>query len=347
MSSDDVVHRIGVLESRVDRVCKFLSGMYWSSYLEEFKSLEQKVMGLDKSLYERINEVNDKKVDREDVSVIVEGFKEKERKKKLAKEVFSDVTKNNMAQIKVEYNNIKEVDDERLKGLSLIMKDYGNVSLYECFKDCKNITILNFPSTFNTINVTDMSWMFDGCSSLSSLDLSTFNTSSVTSMSCMFSGCSRLSSVDLSTFNTSSVTDMRYMFEGCKSLTSLDLSTFNTSNVKNMCHMFSGCSSLSSLNLAQFKIPLTSGTTLDISTFDTSSVIFMNDMFYGCSNLTSLDLSRFNTSNARNVDDMFSGCSRLKEVYVKDGGIISILPDGVNVKIKKTYNTTCIDSLTL
>ena len=60
MSSDDVVHRVGVLESRMGRVCKFISGIYWSSYLEEFKSLEQKVIGLDKSLYEKISEVNDK-----------------------------------------------------------------------------------------------------------------------------------------------------------------------------------------------------------------------------------------------------------------------------------------------
>ena len=36
MSSVEMDHRIGVLESRMDRVCKFLSGIYWSNYLEEF-----------------------------------------------------------------------------------------------------------------------------------------------------------------------------------------------------------------------------------------------------------------------------------------------------------------------
>ena len=138
MSSNDVVHRIGVLESRVDRVCKFLGGMYWSSYLEEFKSLEQKVIGLDKSVDEKISEVNDKKVDREEVSVIVERFKEKERKKELAKGVFSIDMKDNMAQIEVKDKNIKEVSEECLKGLSLSMKEYGNISLSKLFEDCEN-----------------------------------------------------------------------------------------------------------------------------------------------------------------------------------------------------------------
>ena len=237
MSSDDLVHRIGVLESRVGRVCKFLGGMYWYIYLEEFKSLEQKVVGLDKSLDEKISEMNDKmekefrsKVDEleakmekefkskvdglearitEEVSVINENLKEtekeKERKKGLAKEIFSIETKDNVTYIKVKDKNIEEVSEESLGGLPLIMKVCDNVSLYECFDGCKNLTALNFPSTFNTSNVTSMYGMFRGCSNLSSVDLSTFNTSNVTSMERMFSGCSSLSSLDLSTFNTNSV----------------------------------------------------------------------------------------------------------------------------------------------
>ena len=377
MSSDDVVHRIKELESRMDRVCKFIGGMYWSSYLEEFKSLEHKVIGLDKRLDAKISEVKDKmekevktkvdkletkmeeevkskvdkletkmekevktKVDRletkitEEVSVIVDKYKDCERKKELAKEVFSVNMKNNMAQIRVKDENIKGASSDCLEGLSLIMKEYGNVSLEDCFRDCKNLTTLNFPSTFNTSNVTNMSWMFYGCSSLSSLDLSTFNTSNVTDMGWMFFGCKSLSSLDLSTFNTGSVRNMKSMFSGCNSLSSLNLSTFNTSNVIRMAHMFNGCSSLSSLNLAQASIELRGGTTLDISTFNTSNALYMNNMFHGCSSLNSLDLSTFSTSNARSVEDMFSRCSKLNEVYVKDEMIRSKLPDGVSVKTK-------------
>ena len=42
-------------------------------------------------------------------------------------------------------------------------------------------------------NVTDMSYMFSGCSSLSSLpDISKWNTNNVTTMTSMFDGCSSL-----------------------------------------------------------------------------------------------------------------------------------------------------------
>ncbi|MDY5632360.1 MAG: BspA family leucine-rich repeat surface protein, partial [Bacteroidaceae bacterium] len=95
---------------------------------------------------------------------------------------------------------------------------------------------------------TDMFGMFNGCSSLASLDLYGFNTSKVTDMSAMFGGCSSLTSLDVSNFNTSKVTGMSGMFDGCSSLTSLDVSNFNTSNVTDMNGMFGGCSSLTTIH---------------------------------------------------------------------------------------------------
>ena len=56
----------------------------------------------------------------------------------------------------------------------------------------------------------------------------------------MFFGCSTLISLNLSNFNTNNVTNMEYMFYGCSSLTNLNLSDFNTNNVTNMNYMFSG-----------------------------------------------------------------------------------------------------------
>jgi len=60
--------------------------------------------------------------------------------------------------------------------------------------------------------------MFWECSSLESIDLSSFNTNNVTNMSYMFCYCSSLKSLDLSSFNTNNVTNMSYMFDGCSSL---------------------------------------------------------------------------------------------------------------------------------
>lgn len=63
----------------------------------------------------------------------------------------------------------------------------------------------------NTTGVTNMSNMFAGCSSLTSVAL--FDTSSVQSMLAMFDRCTALTAVPL--FNTYSVTQISYMLDGC------------------------------------------------------------------------------------------------------------------------------------
>ncbi len=92
-----------------------------------------------------------------------------------------------------------------------------------------------------------MNWMFNNCSSLTTLDLSNFNTANVTDMNCMFSDCSSLTTLDLSNFNTANVKDMELMFYYCSSLTTLDLSNFNTANVTYMRKLFYGCSGLNAI----------------------------------------------------------------------------------------------------
>ena len=45
--------------------------------------------------------------------------------------------------------------------------------------------------------------MFNGCSSLPSLDVTNFDTSNVTTMASMFMSCSSLPSLDVTNFDTS------------------------------------------------------------------------------------------------------------------------------------------------
>ena len=111
-------------------------------------------------------------------------------------------------------------------------------------KELKEITGIG---NLNTSDVTDMYYMFYGCSGLTSLDVSGFNTSNVTTMSGMFCDCSGLTSLDVSGFNTSNVRYISYMFRNCSSLTSLDVSGFDTFNVYYMDEMFFGCSSLKTI----------------------------------------------------------------------------------------------------
>ena len=171
------------------------------------------------------------------------------------------------------------------------------------FKDCIYLTRIEGIWNLNTENVTDMSSMFLGCSSLSSLDLTNFDTGNVTDMSSMFQGCYGLTSLDVSKFNTSKVTDMCRMFQDCYGLTSLDVSKFNTSKVTDMCCMFVGCHKLTSLN---------------VSKFNTTEVTDMSDMFEDCYALTSLDLTNFDTGKVKDMLFMFYGCSALTTIYASN-----------------------------
>ena len=193
--------------------------------------------------------------------------------------------------------------------------------------DYKDYKTVNFSSSFDTSNVTDMTEMFNGCSSLTSLDVSGFDTSSVTDMHSMFIGCSSLTSLDLSNFDTSNVSGMTSMFAFCSGLTTLDLSNFDTSKVKWMNDMFGRCSVLTSLDLSNFNTGNVTDmsmmfrycenlTSLDLSNFNTGNVTDMSMMFQYCEILTSLDLSNFNTGNVTDMTSMFGFCSGLTRIDV-------------------------------
>ena len=77
------------------------------------------------------------------------------------------------------------------------------------------------------------------------------DTSNVTTMNYMFYGCSSLTSLDLSNFNTSNVTDMNFMFYGCTSLTSLNLSNCDMSKVTSVSGTFNGCFKLKDVYITE------------------------------------------------------------------------------------------------
>ena len=126
-------------------------------------------------------------------------------------------------------------------------------------------------SNLKTDNVTDMSSMFEGCSGLTSLDVTGFKTDMVTNMNRMFWGCSGLRSLDVTGFKTDNVTSMTSMFYGCRGLTSLDLSGFKTDNVTDMGWMFADCSGLTTIYAGDG--------------WSTANVQYGEDMFTGCTSL--------------------------------------------------------------
>lgn len=99
----------------------------------------------------------------------------------------------------------------------------------------------------------DSSYWFSGYSSLQEIHFNgSFDTSNVTDMSYMFSGCTVLTGLDVSGFDTSNVTNMEYMFNNCYELASLDVSGFDTSNVMNMTGMFFNCLNLTDIDISGF-----------------------------------------------------------------------------------------------
>ena len=144
------------------------------------------------------------------------------------------------------------------------------------------LTSIIFGDNWNTSNVTEMKYMFLGCSALTELDLSKFNTSKVVNMTGMFEYCRDLTSLNLSGFDTKVVTDMSAMFEYCLGLTTLYLSSFNTNNVTNMNNMFYYCPALTTIYAS--------------SLFIIDNVTLSSEMFYNCTELVGGAGTKFNSS---------------------------------------------------
>ncbi len=180
------------------------------------------------------------------------------------------------------------------------------VSCNNWFYGCSQLAEIKGIENLKTDNVTTMSGMFSGCSSLTQLDVRGFKTENVTTMAAMFNGCSGLTQLDVRGFNTEKVRGMGFMFFGCSGLTQLDVRGFKTENVTNMVDMFYDCSGL---------------TQLDLSGFNTEKVLGMAAMFNGCSGLTQLDLSSFNTGKVTDVSDIFAGCGNLKVLDMRNASL--------------------------
>ena len=122
----------------------------------------------------------------------------------------------------------------------------------------------------NTGNVTNMSYMFNYCTQLLTVDLSGLDYSSVTTMESMFNKCAALTNVNFgNNVNSSSLTKLSSMFSDCASLIELDLSNMNMDNVTSTYRMFYGES---------YKMNLQK---LDIRNLDFSNLTNFNDMFGG------------------------------------------------------------------
>ena len=123
--------------------------------------------------------------------------------------------------------------------------DARPTTTYAWFYEMVNLQSIQGLRYLNTSQVTQMSWMFGYCTSLTAIDVGSFNTAKVIDMVGMFGGCWNLQGLDLTSFNTSKVKDMYGMFNDCGSLKTIYvLEGWTTAAVTRSTDMFSGCASL-------------------------------------------------------------------------------------------------------
>ena len=98
-------------------------------------------------------------------------------------------------------------------------RDYPITSTASMFERLQYLTTINGLEYLNTSNVTDMSYMFNLCYSLQTLDLTSFNTSNVGNMEYMFNECSSLNTIYCNDdWNQSNILCSDKMFFLCENL---------------------------------------------------------------------------------------------------------------------------------
>ena len=223
----------------------------------------------------------------------------------------------------VNFNNIKiQNGNHMFQGCSsltnILNMDFdGYIPANFMFDGCSSlITVPTIPaaapSSTEEVYSNSLVCMFNGCSSLTSIDVSHFNMSNIKNIWYMFDGCSSLTSIDVSNWNTHNLEYITGIFSECSSLTSIDVSNWDTTNLIDAGSMFSGCSSLTNIQLFSFP------------TIDIRKRYNFFAMFYDCSSLVNINLKNFycyifgrsiNEPYGTKIGSMFGQCTKLETIY--------------------------------
>ena len=189
----------------------------------------------------------------------------------------------------LEYLNTEEVRDmsgmfsgcQKLESLNLSNFNTSNViNMCSMFADCTSLKSLNLKN-FDTKQCRNIRLMFSQCSALKKVDVSSFDTQNIEGgvFQGMFEGCKSLTDLDVSNFIIGSFCDIDGMFMGCSSLKNLTLFELEKDGFGcgiSMSSIFNGCKSLE---------------TLDLSGWDIDSPFSMNRAFANCTNLKTIYVS--------------------------------------------------------
>ena len=169
----------------------------------------------------------------------------------------------------------------------------------------------------DTIEVTNMSYMYQWCKSTNFPQL---NMSKVTNVSYMFYNCKNIVTAPI--LNLSNVQNCESVFRDCANLTTCEISDF--SNATNLNGLFAYCRKLKNTasNLTTPKVTNTGFMFYECNALETapemntSNVTDMSKMFYGCDKITTVPL--YDTSKVTRMEEMFWHCSNLQTVPAFD-----------------------------
>lgn len=144
--------------------------------------------------------------------------------------------------------------------------------------------------------------LFYKCSKIPTIKIST-NSTNQTTLEDMFNGCTGVTSIDLTGLDTSNVTSIRFMFNDCKSLENvpngfknLTLSKINSTNME---YLFANCEELKEIDLSNMSFP---------------NVTSLSSVFYNCKNAKIIKLPKFSEKKITNLNYLFSNCNMLQEI---------------------------------
>ena len=171
---------------------------------------------------------------------------------------------------------------------------YGKINTSGLYYDTSVTFNFAADTNDNSSSGTGLTYMFNDCKKLMSIDLSEFDTTNAMDMKRMFGGCNAITSLDLSGFDTHNVKSMYWMFRANWQITELNLSMFNTTNVQNMNAMFLNCTKLDTIILG--------------TNFDTGNVVNFARMFESCNKLTTIYVkTEFDFQSCTTSASMFKG----------------------------------------
>lgn len=149
--------------------------------------------------------------------------------------------------------------------LTIAGNGYGHIYAHpdstSAFSDPSNsnpfnaVTVIRGLDILNTRRTQTFKRMFNGCNSLTSVNVSSWDTSACTDMTAIFQNCYNLKTLDLSKWDVSKVTAMNAMFQSSVNGTYMqlesvgDVGNWDTSNVTGMQQIFKDCAYLKELNV--------------------------------------------------------------------------------------------------